>query len=208
VAHDWLEEADGRFLRALDAAVAEGEARCGGRLDYGRACPACCLGPFPINRLDALRLQRGLAELAAREPARADAIVAAAQDAVRSLAADFPGDGSRGRLVDEVSGRDAFFARFHRRPCPALDLQSGRCQLYAARPLTCRTFGPPVHLGGHDLEACEPCFQGGADAEAACRVPLDADGREDALLDRLEEEEGDQGETIIAYALARPLLKP
>jgi hypothetical protein len=44
--------------------------------------------------------------------------------------------------------------------------------------------------------------------EAECRVEPDASGLEDALLDRLEAEEGDQGETIIAYALARPLLDP
>ena len=108
--------------------------------------------------------------------------------------------------MDVVSGRDAFFARFSRRACPVLDRETGRCQLYAARPLTCRTFGPPVHLGGRDLEACEPCFHGGAEAQAGCRVPLDAEGEEDALLDRLEEREGDRGETTVAYALARPLL--
>jgi len=203
---DWLAGADERFVAAVDAAVAGGEARCGARLDYGRACPACCLGPFPINRLDVLRLRRGLADLAAREPGRAEAIVRAAQEAVRDLGPDFPGDAASGRLVGEVGGRDAFFARFSRRPCPVLDLASGRCQLYAARPLTCRTFGPPVHLGGQDLEACEPCFQGGADVQAGCRVPLDPEGQEDALLDRLEEGEGDRGDTIIAYALARPLL--
>jgi len=195
-------------MAAVDAAVAEGEARCGPRLDYGRACPACCLGPFPINRLDVLRLRRGLSALAAREPERAAAIARAAEDAVRDYAPHFPGDAATGRLVDEPGGRDSFFARFNRRPCPALDLQSGRCQLYAARPITCRTFGPPVRLSGLDMEACAPCFGGTLEDQAACRVPLDAGGREDALLDRLEEEEGDQGETVIAHALARPLLEP
>lgn len=204
----WLEEGDAEFIRAVDASVAEGEARCAERLDYRRACPACCLGPFPINRLDALRLRDGLRALAEREPARAAAIVAAAQEAVRALAPHFPGDADSGRLVEKEDARDGFFARFGRWPCPALDPRSGRCQLYAARPITCRTFGPPVRLGGRDLEACEPCFRGGPGEEAACRVEPDADGREDALLDRLEAEEGDQGETIIAYALARPLLEP
>jgi len=195
-------------MAAVDAAVAEGEARCGARLDYGRACPACCLGPFPINRLDVLRLRRGLLALAAQEPERAAAIVGAAADAVRDYAPHFPGDAATGRLVDEPSGRDAFFARFSRRPCPALDLASGRCQLYAARPITCRTFGPPVRLSGLDMEACAPCFSGTADEQASCRVPLDTGGQEDTLLDRLEEEEGDQGETVIAHALAQPLLPP
>lgn len=204
----WLPEGDARFLRAVDDSVAAGEARCGPRLDYRRACPACCLGPFPINRLDALRLQRGLAELASHDSPRAQAIVAAAREAVRALAPHFPGDGASGRLVEDVRGRDDFFARFGRWPCPALDPRSGRCQLYAARPITCRTFGPPVRLGGSDLEACEACFHGGPGEEAACRVELDPSGLEDALLDRLEDLEGEQGDTIIAYALARPLLPP
>ena len=26
-------------------------------------------------------------------------------------------------------------------PCPALDPETGGCDLYAARPITCRTFG-------------------------------------------------------------------
>ena len=199
---DWLIAEDDRLLEAVDAACGLAEGRAGERLDYRRACPACCLGPFPINRLDVLRLQRGLAALAGQDPPAAQAIVRAAQREVAVLAADFPGDGARGVLVDNEDGRDGFFARHGARPCPALDLRSGRCQLYAHRPLTCRTFGPPVHLGGRDLEACRPCFRGSADDENACRVAPDAAGLEDDILDRLEAEEGDRGETIIAYALA------
>jgi Fe-S-cluster containining protein len=200
--HDWLPDEDARLLDAVDSACARAEGRAAGRLDYGRACPACCLGPFPINRLDTLRLQRGLAALAEQDPPAAQAIVRAAHREVAVLAADFPGDGASGVLVDNEDGRDGFFARHGARPCPALDLRSGRCQLYAHRPITCRTFGPPVHLGGRDLEACRPCFRGSADDENACRVAPDAAGLEDDILDRLEAEEGDQGETIIAYALA------
>lgn len=204
---EWLAAEDARFMQAMDAAVAVSQGRAGPRLDYGRGCPACCLGPFPINRLDVLRLRRGLAALASRDPEAAGAIVSAAQAAVRDMAAEFPGDAERGVLVEVESGRDAFFTRFGKRPCPALEMRTGRCQLYDARPVTCRTFGPPVHLGGRDLEACEACFQGTPEEEAECRVEPDAAGMEDALLDRLEAIEGDQGETIIAYALARPLLE-
>jgi Fe-S-cluster containining protein len=204
---DWLAAEDERFTEGMDGAVAASETRAGGRLDYRRGCPACCLGPFPINRLDALRLRRGLAELARRDPEAARAIVASAEADVRDLAADFPGDAGRGVLVEVESGRDAFFTRFGARPCPALELRTGRCQLYHWRPVTCRTFGPPVRLGGRDLEACEACFQGTPAEEAECRVEPDPGGLEDALLDRLEAEEGDQGETIIAWALARPLLE-
>jgi Fe-S-cluster containining protein len=204
---EWLAAEDERFTKGMDAAVAVAEARAGGRLDYGRGCPACCLGPFPINRLDALRLRRGLFELARHDPEAARAIVASAEASVRDMAAEFPGDAAGGVLVEVESGRDAFFARFGARPCPALELRTGRCQLYQWRPVTCRTFGPPVRLGGRDLEACGACFQGTPAEEAECRVEPDAGGLEDALLDRLEAEEGDQGETIIAWALARPLLE-
>ena len=199
---DWLAAEDERLVEALDRACAESKECAGGLLDYGRGCPACCLGPFPINRLDVLRLRRGLQALAERDAPAAQAIVHAARRDVAALAADFPGDAATGVLVEQEGGRDGFFARHGARPCPALDLRSGRCQLYAHRPLTCRTFGPPVHLGGRDLEACERCFSGSAEVEDACRVAPDADGLEDAILDRLEAQEGDQGETIIAYALA------
>jgi Fe-S-cluster containining protein len=205
---DWLGGGDAHLTRVMDEAVSVSERRAGARLDYGRGCPACCLGPFPINRLDALRLRRGLAILAERDPERAGTIVDAAQAALRTMAAEFPGDAERGVLVPEPSGRDAFFARFGGRPCPALELRTGRCQLYAWRPVTCRTFGPPVHLGGRDLEACDLCFHGTPAEEDECRVAPDAAGLEDALLDRLEAGEGDRGDTIIAYALARPLLEP
>jgi Fe-S-cluster containining protein len=204
----WLPAADGELLDAVDAACAESHTRAAGRLDYGRGCPACCLGPFPINRLDTLRLQRGLRNLARQDPAAASAIVRAAQREVAVLAGDFPGDGATGVLVEQEERREGFFSRHGGRPCPALDLRSGRCQLYAHRPITCRTFGPPVHLGGRDLEPCELCFRGSPEDERACRVSPDAAGLEDAILDRLEAAEGDQGETVIAYALARPLLEP
>ena len=204
----WLEEEDALLVAAVDAACAASHRLAAGRLDYGRGCPACCQGPFPINRLDVLRLQRGLAELARTDPERARAIEVAAEGDVEALAPDFPGEAATGVLVEEEGAREGFFTRHGARPCPALDLRTGRCQLYAHRPITCRTFGPPVHLGGRDLEACELCFQGSADEENACRVTPDAEGREDAILDRLEAEEGDRGETIVAYALARPLHHP
>jgi Fe-S-cluster containining protein len=199
---DWLAAEDERLLDAVDRACAEAGRRAGARLDHGRGCPACCLGPFPINRLDALRLRRGLIALAAQDPRAAQEIEARAARDVAALAADFPGDSASGVLLEEERSRDGFFARHGARPCPALDTRSGRCRLYAHRPITCRTFGPPVHLGGRDLEACRPCFRGSADEENACRVEPDAGGLEDAILDRLEAQEGDQGETIIAYALA------
>ncbi|HET8648239.1 MAG TPA: YkgJ family cysteine cluster protein [Vicinamibacteria bacterium] len=202
---DWLAGEDEAFVGAVDEACGLSHARAAGRLDYGRGCPACCNGPFPINRLDTLRLRRGLRALAETDPGRAHAITEAAAREVEVLAPSFPGDAASGRLCEEERGRDQFFATFGGRPCPVLDPLTRRCQLYAHRPITCRTFGPPVNLGSRDLEACELCFQGSPEDEEACRVTPDAQGREDAILDRLEAVEGDHGETIVAFALARPL---
>lgn len=39
--------------------------------------------------------------------------------------------------------------------CPALDTQMGTCDLYEARPTTCRTFGPAVRFGEESLAVCE-----------------------------------------------------
>ena len=40
-------------------------------------------------------------------------------------------------------------------PCPALDPEAGTCDLYAARPITCRAFGPPVRCGEEAVGVCE-----------------------------------------------------
>ena len=77
-------------------------------------------------------------------------------------------------------------------PCPALDPRSGTCDLYQARPLTCRTFGPPVRCADAGVAICELCFDGATEEEIqACTVDLDVG----ALLD-------EAGETMVAQALA------
>src|SRR6185503_2437633 len=105
-------------------------------------CTECCLGPFPITRLDARRLAEGLAELAGRDPEAAAAMRERARQARRALRRGFPGDGATGRLGEDEDARARFFARHGALPCPALDPKSGACGLYAARPLSCRTYGP------------------------------------------------------------------
>jgi Fe-S-cluster containining protein len=73
--------------------------------------------------------------------------------------------------------------------CPALDPEAGTCDLYDARPLTCRVFGPAVRSHG-GIGACELCYVGASDGEiAACAVELDL-----SVLD-------DEHETTVAMAL-------
>ena len=74
-------------------------------------------------------------------------------------------------------------------PCPVLDPETGACDLYDARPLTCRVFGPAVRSEG-GVGACELCYVGAGDEEiAGCAVELDA-----GVLD-------DDRETTVAAAV-------
>jgi Fe-S-cluster containining protein len=119
------------------------------------------MGPFPISASDAGRLREGLAELEASDPARAGRI--------RERA------GAYGNGEDEA--------------CPALDPSTGQCDLYAARPITCRIFGPAMRSKGGAVGVCELCFVGASEEEiAACAVEIP------------EMEEGE--ETTVAEALA------
>lgn len=189
--------ADRRLLQVVDAAMAEAARRAGGRLACRPGCTGCCHGPFPVNGLDAARLRRGLTELAACDPERAAAIVERARALLPVLSQDFPGDAATGALADDDSA-DAYFERHAALPCPVLDPETGRCELYAHRPLSCRTFGPPVRIGDADLPPCDLCFQGSPPEEVeASRVEPDPHGIEDRLVRRLEAEE----ETLIAFVM-------
>ncbi len=189
---------DRRLLQILDDTWAEAARRAGDRLVCKPGCTACCHGPFPINGLDAERLRRGLAELQGRDPREAEAVRARAKAQIPTLTPGFPGDAAAGALADDEA--DAWFSRHADLACPALDPQSGHCALYTHRPLSCRTFGPPVRIGGTDLPPCDLCFQGAPPEEVeACRVEPDPEGLEDRLVRRLQA----AGETLIAWVLAR-----
>jgi Fe-S-cluster containining protein len=100
-------------------------------------------------------------------------------------------------LADDEEAADPYFTRHGSLPCPALDPATGHCDIYAWRPLTCRTFGPPVRIGESALPPCRLCFQGApAETVEACRVEPDPHGLEDQLLAPLGEEE-----TLIAIVL-------
>lgn len=178
--------------------MSEAAARAGAHLACRPGCTECCHGPFPINELDARRLRQGMADLAACDPERAQAVADRARAQIPVLSEDFPGDHATGALGEDDADADAYFTRHGALPCPALDPETGRCDLYAWRPLTCRTFGPPVRIGASDLPPCHLCFQGASpETVEACRVEPDPHGVEDRILDRV----GD-GETLIAFVLA------
>ena len=179
--------------------MAEAARRSGAWLVCKPGCTQCCIGPFPITALDAVRLSRGLAQLESDDPARAEAIRMRAAEYVREISAIYPGDAATGELSDENSFADAM----DELPCPALDPVTGHCDLYSARPITCRTFGPVTRVENDAFAACELCYSGASEEEmAACAVEVDPDGLENELLAALRDE-GARGTTIVAYALAR-----
>lgn len=160
------------------------------------------MGAFAINRLDALRLQRGLAALASHAPQRAAAVRQRARESVARLRAEFPGDPVSGVLDESEEARQRFENFANDEPCPVLDPETGLCELYDSRPMTCRVFGPPVR-SEDGLGVCELCYQGASDEQiAACEMVPDPEDLESHLIERVERATGVRGETIIAFCLA------
>lgn len=200
----WLAAGDSRLLAVVDATMAGAAKTCGARLACRPGCSECCVGPFNVSALDAERLRRGLEELSARDPARAEAIRERARNACAAFDADFPGDSRTGALSGDEAAEEAFFGRHAARPCPALDPASGFCELYTHRPIGCRTYGPPMRIEGVDLPPCRLCFVDASNAEAdASRTTLACGALEDPL-EEAARRAGEPAETLIAFALARP----
>jgi Fe-S-cluster containining protein len=190
---------DRGLIQIVDSALSDAARRSGQWLVCRAGCTPCCVGAFAINQLDAARLRRGLAELAARDPERAENIRQRAHDAVERLEPDFPGDPATGILEESDEANRRFSSFANDEPCPVLDPATGKCELYESRPMTSRVFGPPV-LSENGLGVCELCFNGASDEEiAACEMKPDPDDLESELLKNLQEATGLRGETIIAF---------
>ncbi len=192
---------DQKLIQIVDSALADATRRSGDWLACRPGCTQCCIGAFAINQLDALRLRRGLKKLECTAPAQASAVRERARDAVRRLSRDFPGDVKTGLLGKSEEARQRFEAFANDEPCPVLDPQTGLCELYEFRPMTCRVFGPPVR-SEDGLGVCELCFQDATDEQiAACEMVPDANNLESRLVREAEKHNDRRGETIIAFAL-------
>ncbi|HWC97923.1 MAG TPA: YkgJ family cysteine cluster protein [Candidatus Sulfopaludibacter sp.] len=151
---------DSDLVQIVDAALAQAVARGGSWIACKPGCCDCCLGPFPISQSDAARLRAGLAELTLSDPARALRV----RDRVR-------------HAIDRIDEDDD--------PCPALDPEHGTCDLYAWRPLTCRTFGPAIRWNSDAVGICELCFVGATEsqiADAAVKLDTPEDNSEETLV--------------------------
>jgi Fe-S-cluster containining protein len=204
-----LPAGDRELVQIVDAALAEAARRAGDWLVCRLGCTQCCHGAFAISQLDALRLRAGMEALRATQPDVAAEVERRARAWIGEHGADFPGDVATGLLEDSDDGRTRFEDFANEAACPALDPESGRCDVYAARPMTCRVFGPPVRVeAGPDAEAgtalahCELCFVGAtAEQVAACAMPVPSD-LEARLIDEVAAQ-GMRGETVVAFALLK-----
>ena len=201
-----LPAADSVLIQIVDAALADAARRSGEWLVCRPGCTQCCVGVFAINQLDAARLQQGLADLEKTDPQRAGRIRERARDSIQRLAAEFPGNPKTGvldaRVLEEGSEVEERFAEFaNDEPCPVLDPETGLCDLYDARPMTCRTFGPPVRSEG-GLGVCDLCFHGATEEQiAACEMVVDPDDLESKLVKKLEKTRGPRGQTVVAFCV-------
>lgn len=199
----YLERADRTLIASVDGTFREAAAKAGPHLACRPGCGECCVGPFPITSLDTWRLRRGMEELARAAPVRVRRIRERARAAVGRLRPGFPGSPGRGVLNPDLRAQDRFYQEHEDLPCPALDPGTGRCEVYPFRPVSCRTYGPPARYGQETTDPCRLCFAGAARTEVErCRMIPDPEAIEDRILRRLAAEEGEEAETLIAFALA------
>jgi len=197
-----LPPGDRELVQIMDAALADAAARSGHWLACRPGCDQCCSGVFRIGPLDAERLREGLTTLAEVNPEKTDLIRDRVRQSVARLTPDFPGDTETGTLFEDEESLERFEDFADDEVCPVLDPVTGRCDLYAHRPMTCRTFGPPVRTADESFGVCELCFIGApAETVAAAELHLP----DPALEATLEEQTGVSGTTIVAFALMRSI---
>jgi Fe-S-cluster containining protein len=202
---------DPELVQIVDRALASATERGSSWLACRPGCTPCCHGVFRISQLDAERLRLGLSQLEITAPKRAAAIFERAHADIAILSAHFPGAPETGILNEEDEAWDQFADLPEvDGPCPVLDPATGLCELYAARPLTCRIFGPPVQ-NEDGIGVCELCYQGASESEILggemnlSHASLEAELDIELATTRLATAEaGKEGQTVIAWALAAP----
>ena len=200
-----LRPRDSGLIQIMDASLAEAGRRAGHWLACRIGCTQCCHGAFAINALDAERLRAGMEALRASDTGIAEQVARRAQAWIDDHGPAFPGEVESGILGASAEDQRRFEDFANDASCPALDPATGRCDVYAWRPMTCRVFGPPVRvddgdeLGGDALACCELCFVGASDGEIArCEMTVPHELESEILA-----EMGATAETVVAFALLR-----
>lgn len=172
-----------------DQAFAEAKQKAGAWLACKPGCDSCCRKPFAITQSDAIRLREALM-LAPRDVA--EDIAQRARDAWSIMRDDFPGDLTTGTFDANDEWREWFFRRHDGLACPVLDLSTGACRLYEARPVCCRLYGALITIGAQTSDPCPLCFEGASAGQIEST----------RLVVALPEREAPQAaETVIAFAL-------
>ena len=190
------------LLRILNLALASSIERSGDHLACRPGCAQCCHGIFQISALDAHRLRGALASAESELRSRIETRI---QQAHTHLLPFFPGNPETGVLSDDDHAIELFEEWAHADPCPILDPTTQTCDLYAARPILCRTFGPPIRNDPADLEAglsiCELCFVDATEDEIV-QAETDSTFRllQDTEEEAFERAHPNSGPTIIAFA--------
>lgn len=195
---------DRELVQIVDKALAEAARQAGRWLVCHEGCTQCCYGAFAINELDAHRLAVGMETLRAQNPVLATNIQRRAASWIAEHGPGFPGDLSTGRLGETDRDRARFEECADHAACPALNPDTGLCDVYDWRPMTCRVFGPPVRVQAPEQDSkhlahCELCFEGATIQEiAACEMSVPHQ-----LEQELLNEFSPAGETVVAFALLR-----
>jgi Fe-S-cluster containining protein len=194
---------DSELIQIVDSALAHAVRKAGEWLVCRPGCTQCCIGAFAINALDAARLRTGFSELEQSDARRARRVRTRAQAYLQRVSAEFPGDPQTGMLYESDEAQAQFESFANDEVCPVLDPETGTCDLYAFRPMTCRVFGPPVRNDDGSLGVCELCFHGAGDKQiAACEMQPDPDGLEEEIVAEMSDQ-GARGHTIVAFVLAK-----
>ena len=195
------------LIQIVDTALASATERSGAHLVCRPGCTQCCHGVFPISQQDAARLREGFHALELSDPAKAHRVRERVAESLTRISQLFPGDPKTGVLNEDYESSPLFAdesedALGDNEPCPLLDPIAGTCDLYAARPIVCRTFGPPMRTADGDLATCELCFITASTEEiAACELDPILPAQEAASNEAFNAEHNTHGETIVAYAL-------
>ena len=211
---------DAGLVQIVDAAFADAARRSGPHLVCRPGCTQCCYGAFAINALDALRLRHAMGALSASDPALAARIRERAHRYLAEFGGSFPGDPLTGILDASEAAQEAFEEFANEAACPALNPETGLCEVYEARPMTCRVFGPPVRAvndaednpksNAEGLAVCELCFTEATPKQIAAAEMLVPHAQEASLLRELvalgeaspsRETVRESAETIVAYCL-------
>jgi Fe-S-cluster containining protein len=169
----------GELHAKVDAFFARVEARHGDDMQCRTGCSDCCRVRLTITSAEAAAIR---AEVARWPAARRRALAPAPAPA--EVAPPAPGDAPPDR-------------------CAALD-ERGRCRIYDARPIVCRSHGVPIRMRRGSLPVIEACPRNFTRTEPAADCVLDQTTLS-ALTLAIDREAGGDGSRIELAALLAEL---